>query len=210
MCSNVQYLWSPLSLSNEDQTGRSYVCDAGRNQMCYMNDGVYECFNMVTYTWKSFRETPPDNQGNFPAFCLGGNGKYYSFGGATSTSILQWDPSITPNTITKVGIMPPSSVDSSTSVGSSGMCCVAVPGLANTMLVTMNPARYKDFDFCLYDIATNKWGNCFKCPQSYGADLTHRDCSTCGSNIVLGPGGNPYSGRFTILDPTGVNLSLTN
>ncbi len=169
-----------------------------------MSDGVYECFDMLSHTWMNFSSTPPDNQGNFPALCLGGNGKYYSFGGATSTSVLQWDSSVSPNTITKVGSMPPSNVDSSSNVASSEMCCVAVPGQANTILVTMNPAQYKNFDFCLYDITTNIWGSCFKCPHSYGADLVNRDCSTCGSTIVLGPGGNPYSGRFTILDPTGV------
>jgi hypothetical protein len=201
-CSNA-HRWFESTISTEDHTGRSYICDTERDQMCYMNDRVYECYNMDSFTWKSYQFTPPDKQGIFPALCLGGNGKYYSFGGATSTSILQWDPNVTPNNITKVGSMPPSTVDSCTTTGSSGMCCVAVPGQPNTILVTMNPARYKEFDFCLYDITTNEWGSCFKCPQSYGADLTDRDCSTCGSTIVLGPGGNPFSGRFTILDPTG-------
>jgi hypothetical protein len=203
ICSN-NLIWAqvpaPGVVSTAIQPGRSYVCDTDLNQICFSHDDQYECFDMVTLTWSSkFQGNIKDYQGNFGAFCKGGDGKYYKFGGAGSRKVIQWDPKVSPHNVRVVGEMPPTN----STYDSEGNCCTAIPGQASDILVTLVPPQYTDFDFCLYNIETNKWGKCLKCPPSYAADLLERDCSVCGTSIMLGPGGRPYSERFTILDPIG-------
>jgi hypothetical protein len=152
---------------------------------------------MLSYQKFNSSSQAIDVQGTDPAFCIGGDGMYYSFAGSLGLNILQWDPTL--NNVTQVGNMPLSTT--LTNMGSPAICCVSVPGQADEILVTLNPPNNPTYDFCLYNIVTNTWSSCLKCPSSYGADLTNRDCGVSGSNVILGPGGKPYSEKFTILNP---------
>ena len=197
----------------------------------YINDGSITWFNVSSpaLTWaRKPVLAPKDSLGNSikqganPAGCLGGDGKYYSFGGLTSVYIEQWDP--INHTVTCFGAMPdviPGSTNPNS--GSNNMCCVSVPGYPNLIFVTLNPSIY-GYDYALFDISANlgstvncgkgAWLNRTTCRNlpNYNADLTLRDCSTCGGNIVLGPGGavtnnpnvqNPNYNLFTVIDLSG-------
>ncbi len=198
ICSN-NWTWTPLPvLSTYSKFPKSFICDQTNAKICYINDKVYECFHINNFSWTKFSSTSQaiDVQGTDPAFCLGGDGMYYSFAGTLGLNILQWNPEL--NIVTQVGKMPPSTL---TNMGSPAICCVSVPGRVNEILVTLNPVSNPTYDFCLFNSVTNTWSTCQKCPSSYGADLTNRDCGVSGSNVILSPGGSPYSEKFTILNP---------
>jgi hypothetical protein len=218
LCTN-NWNWVAVgSVSTDDQTRAPYVCDTARGLISYRNDGSVSAFNVNTLTWDRRSLTRPYSpspysaaitQGADPAGCLGGDGKYYNFGGATSIYIQQWDPIA--QTVNCFGTMPDPGAN--INIGSKGMCCVAVPGQPNLIFVTLNSALYS-YDYAIFDISANPtasacnkgaWFNKTICRNlpNYKADLTLRDCSICGGNIVLGPGGNPYNSMFTLVDLSG-------
>lgn len=153
------------------------------------------------------------NQLYYPSACLGGDGKYYNFGGSNSVYIVQWDP-ITKTAIC-FGTMPDVTPTTNPFVGPEEMCCVAVPGQPNLIFVTLDSGVYED-DFAIFDISANPtggncnqgaWYNRTSCRNllNYNADLKTRDCFICGDNIMLGPGGSLYTTMFTAIDLTGTN-----
>jgi len=192
--------------------GRSYICDPILGQIAYPGDGSIILFNVNTLTWIRKSVTKPLDplgalitQGLNPAACLGGDGKYYSFGGMSSVYIEQWDPATL--SVNCFGTMPDVTSGTDTRTGSQQMCCVAVPDQPNLIFVTLNSEFYS-YDYAIFDITANPgggrcnrgaWFNRTSCRNlpNYNADLTLRDCSTCSGNIVLGPGGDPYSNMFT-------------
>jgi len=220
ICSN-DWNWTAVgSVTSDNEIGRSYICDPARGSIVYLSDISIQIFNIDSLTWR--KEPSPgitDPTGTlfyqdvYPAACLGGDGKYYSFGGSVSFYIVQWDP-ITKNAIC-FGTMPDVTSDTDPTTGSTEMCCVAVPGQPNLIFVTLDPEIY-GYDFAIFDISANPTGG--KCNQgawynrtscrnllNYNADLKTRDCFICGGNVLLGPGGNPYNSMFTAIDLTGVN-----
>jgi hypothetical protein len=203
ICSN-NWNWTPVGSETSAvvEFWQSYICDQGRGLIAYPSDGIIQIFNMSSLTW--IREQSPGlidpnglaiSQSQYPAACMSGDGKYYSFGGWSSVYILQWDP------ITKTAICFGTMPDvASATLGSTEICCVAVPGQANLIFVTLDPEIY-GYDFAIFDISANPtggncnqgaWYNKTLCRNllNYNNNLKNRDCSTCSGNILLSPGVN--------------------